>query len=393
MSWRDELLGASFRGVAFEVKRASKDAQQKNAVHEYPDSDRVEVEPLGAGARRFTIEGFVIGAEYMAARDRLEQALDLPGPGELVHPYRGRLDLVVENYGTEEGADEGGWARFTIAFIKSDPPGLPAAGADTQALVLKAADAAAVEAAADFAEGSAALTDGSASDLAKESRFAAMVGQVRAVAGRIRAAIKGAKALVTNIVRAVLNPLASVRAFLFDLVSLPGDFVNLFRSLASQLTSVLDLSTLFNDSDEVAASAAVGLQPDPVLTQFVRAVLVAREAEIVAQTPFVSYPDAIAARDQLIDRLDRVAETASDRLFVALQDLRVAVTRDIEARGADLARIARYTPGEVLPALVIAHRLYGPLEVVARAEEIVSRNRIEHPGFVRGGVPIEVLTE
>lgn len=43
-----------------------------------------------------------------------------------------------------------------------------------------------------------------------------------------------------------------------------------------------------------------------------------------------------------------------------------------------------------MPALLIAHRVYGDAR---RADDIVSRNRIAHPGFVSGGQVLEVLKD
>ena len=95
-----------------------------------------------------------------------------------------------------------------------------------------------------------------------------------------------------------------------------------------------------------------------------------------------SYDQAIAVRDELLGQLDLVSQRAGDELYQALQDLRVGVAGDIAKRSADLARITSYTPREVLPALVIAHRLYGVADVEARSAELVARNSIVHPGFV-----------
>jgi prophage DNA circulation protein len=90
-----------------------------------------------------------------------------------------------------------------------------------------------------------------------------------------------------------------------------------------------------------------------------------------------------------LDALDARQGEADDAVYGALADLRGAVVRDIAARGADLARVVRYTPPETLPALVLAHRLYGD---AARDGELVARNGIAHPGFVPGGLELEVLT-
>ncbi|PTS90230.1 hypothetical protein DBR17_01670, partial [Sphingomonas sp. HMWF008] len=52
-----------------------------------------------------------------------------------------------------------------------------------------------------------------------------------------------------------------------------------------------------------------------------------------------------------------------------------------------------YTPATTEPALVIAARLYAdPAQAEIRAAEIVARNRVVHPGFVPGGVALQVLT-
>ncbi len=97
-------------------------------------------------------------------------------------------------------------------------------------------------------------------------------------------------------------------------------------------------------------------------------------------------------RDDIADRLDTEAETVtSDAVYQALGQLRAAVVRDVTARSADLARVIRYTPKATLPALVVAHHLYGD---ASRADDLIVRNRsIRHPGFVRGGRAIEVLAD
>ena len=63
----------------------------------------------------------------------------------------------------------------------------------------------------------------------------------------------------------------------------------------------------------------------------------------------------------------------------------------------DLSRIERYTPTETVPALVIAQRLYGVANgidaLLGREADIVKRNAVAHPGFVRGGVALEVLSD
>jgi prophage DNA circulation protein len=101
-------------------------------------------------------------------------------------------------------------------------------------------------------------------------------------------------------------------------------------------------------------------------------------------------PPVRALRTELADRLDVLMEAAGDPVYKSLADLRAAVVRDLTVRGADLARTARYTPKQTLPALAVAYRIYGD---ASRDEEIAARNRIRHPGFVPGGETLEVLSD
>jgi prophage DNA circulation protein len=109
---------------------------------------------------------------------------------------------------------------------------------------------------------------------------------------------------------------------------------------------------------------------------------------------FESYDEAVEIRDALADRLEQaavgLADAGDDAGYEALSALRLAVVRDVTARGGSLARIYRYAPPSTEPALVTAHRLYGD---AGRAAEIVERNRVRHAGFVPGGETLEVLTD
>jgi prophage DNA circulation protein len=99
---------------------------------------------------------------------------------------------------------------------------------------------------------------------------------------------------------------------------------------------------------------------------------------------------ALTARDQVVTELDRQQLQATPARYNALAKMTAALVTDMNSRSATLVPLARYQPLATMPALLIAHRLYGDAR---RAEEIVSRNRIAHPGFVAGGQVLEVLKD
>jgi prophage DNA circulation protein len=91
-------------------------------------------------------------------------------------------------------------------------------------------------------------------------------------------------------------------------------------------------------------------------------------------------------------QIEALLPDAADASYAALRDLKLAVVADITARAADLKIITHYTPGETLPALVIAHALYGSADLEANVDDLVARNQIQNPGAVPGGRALEVLT-
>ena len=131
--------------------------------------------------------------------------------------------------------------------------------------------------------------------------------------------------------------------------------------------------------------------------QLVNAVAAAELVRAIAAADFASYDEAAGARDAAADALDTLATRqadAGDDDGAAIYDaLRLALVRYVTARGGSLARLQAFTPARTEPALVIAFRLYGDAVSVAdQADEICTRNAIAHPGFVPGGIALQVLT-
>ena len=133
------------------------------------------------------------------------------------------------------------------------------------------------------------------------------------------------------------------------------------------------------------------------LSRLVVATAAAEAVRAAAVANFASYDEAVALRDGLSDDIDlaviEAADAGDDRTTAVLEDLRLAMIRDVTARGGSLERLYVYEPAQTQPALVIAHDLYGdPDLVIDRADELVERNAIPHPGFVPGGRPLSVRT-
>jgi prophage DNA circulation protein len=107
--------------------------------------------------------------------------------------------------------------------------------------------------------------------------------------------------------------------------------------------------------------------------------------------PYDSHLTAIATRDQLNDALIAIAEESNDDdVYAALVDLRVEIHKHLTQAAGELPRILPYTPLVTIPSVLLAHLAHGD---ATRCEEIISRNNIRHPGFVPGGVALQILSD
>ena len=152
MGWKEELRPATFRGVPFEVDGSQFTGGRKSVNHEYPQRDENYVEDLGRATRKFALNAFVVGEDYLEKRNRLLSALEQGGPGTLIHPFYGSLDVSVDAFTVSESKADGGMASFSISFIESGLLQFPSNGADSKAEVSSLAETARAQVAKDFTQ-------------------------------------------------------------------------------------------------------------------------------------------------------------------------------------------------------------------------------------------------
>lgn len=121
MSWKETLLDASYRGVTLQVKDENLQAQRSLSTHGVPYRDGDEVEDLGRGARRFSLNVVMWGINYEIELQNLLGALDTRGPGVLIHPIYGRLDVVAQDWTVQHGAERPDYAEVALVFLERTP--------------------------------------------------------------------------------------------------------------------------------------------------------------------------------------------------------------------------------------------------------------------------------
>lgn len=399
MTWRDQLRPGSFREAVFHIESADQDGGRRTVVHEFAQRDDVFVEDLGLGPDEFRLDCFVLGDDYMAQRDALIAACKQPGQGTLVHPYRGSLQVNCDRYSVRESSQDGGMAAFSIIFIASGVAAQAGPAEDTAASAAAAAEAASIEAEEGFETGfnvgglPSFVADGAAAEIQS------LGGRLQSGMARLGGAQDALSSATLRVQALRSNALSLVRSAP-DLAGAVTGLITSFRLLASTPGAALnELRALIGfapSSEPWAPTPARQVQRanSDAVARLVTLTASAEAVQAATELTFDSYDDAVAVRDDLADRIDDaasvLADAGDDAGYEALTALRLTLVRDVTRRGGSLARLYRYSPTATEPALVTAQRLYGD---AARAQEIVDRNRITHPGFVAGGAALEVLTD
>lgn len=233
------------------------------------------------------------------------------------------------------------------------------------------ATAASLEADPEFARTVAALPEqqpefASFADSARA--ITAQIEQAQLLAAEVLAAAAAASSGVSsgNSVTAVLGGTATAQV------------VNAARELVRDALIVLAVRT--------AAAMPVVRAPEP-LSGFPS---LEQQAIAPIQRPDVPVTaDVVAVRDAIEAALWSAGQLAPHEHFEVLQVVRKQVRAHLTEVARAGVRLSFVTTRESLPAVVLAYRHYGD---ATRASEIVTRNKVQHPGFLPVG-PLAIAQE
>jgi prophage DNA circulation protein len=416
----------SFRGVSFATQSHRTIVGRRQPTHALPFQEKGSVAvDLGRSPRKFEMTVFVVGPGYRAERDALIEALETKGPGILIHPEHGRVNVTVgPDIPVSESTEEGGKATIsfraeehfdqpkqttsldTASALKASAKKGRLAARDSftnpltglKTLVSDVVAATQLEVLDNVLNDMRAVNGMVSSVLAAPGALAAKIDDISRNAallldtpGRLFDAIDGALETIGNACRRIFGPggVDIDQADAVDVASLPlrrgktlSRAVGPVAGLGASSPAIPDIDTQ-DRRDEADSQRA--------LQRHFQGAGLFNLANAVADTPFDSADEAIQVRDALAGALANLSEAEPDLdapLATALKQCAGLVMQHLTAVAGPLPTIAHYTPADTLPAEVIAYQLYGDAD---RADDILIRNpSIKHPGLIAGKVEIEV---
>jgi hypothetical protein len=425
----DDLFDAEFRGVPFHMPQANEETGRRQVRFVFAGRDDTQHEDLGAFDGPITVTGLIIGDDYIRRARRMREAFREAGPGLLVHPWLGEIEVVLSQPADIAFDDtELRVARFKAIFepwIEREASKL-----DSFGLLLDALD--------QLREGARRLIRLVLAPFRLVTRMISAVADLGAgIAGMFGGAITAARGM-----GALLGATASDRAALSTIGGLAPDDVfggtvadRLAAPSATALAAGLPLRQpaigayavgtdavrvdaepvarmLLMLADALAAAWPVGataagapLGIEARITQLAiaaRCLVLADATSLAVRVPFESRDAALDMRDALDMRwaaltrdaaMGAVADPATiGPVWRQMADARAAMLRDLSEKAGRLPSVQYLSLAIPASVWLVAQHLVGdePGAVVPQVEDLVARNRLAPAGLAPAGT-LEIL--
>lgn len=414
----EQLQPASFRGVPFEVEASGITVGRRTVVHEYPQRDRPYVEDMGRATRNITLQCFVVGSDYLEQAQALMHELEEPGPGTLIHPWLGEMEVTITSV-SELQFDQGlGVASVTITATEAGDLEFPAVTADEDTEALEAADAVEKSAVDKFCEDFDLSTINDWVDSALEGSLldalnfvsAGDLGKLFDYAEGVANLADKAMALLSTDPKIFATRLAGALG-----LSRWATTVSAWRGVAKSLKNLCKHDKLKartkayaeRKGEPMSDVTRQVMKSQAAIETLVRQLLIAQMvgvSTLVATSKDVSSPDGeedtrtttrsydeiVELRDELCQVLDdELLIEESDEMYQTLDEARTAIFDVLTHKADALQHVVIVKPDDVFPAVVLAYDYHDDAD---RDLEIARRNSVEHEGFCPAS-ELRVLSE
>lgn len=400
--WRDRLQQGSFRGVEFHFESAQGQGGRRVALHQFPGREDHNTEDLGKSARTQRLTVYVTGNDADLHRDKLIAALDKSGPGTLVHPHVGTVNIQIHDYDYRITTREGGFTRFNIEYYLAGKP-VPAAVNNTAQVLKEKSAAVSVAVAKQFSgsftveqKPSRVIENSENTLLDAFDALNKINGEVSAVLNDIdsvRSDINNLTDELTTLMQAPQRLLSSIEGIMVSVLGAYNSITSAFDGYSSLMDAfVLDDAFSRTSRNGVATDTRAAIADNQQASSLaLRGALTNAAASLLVKDGlFESSQDANSVRDLLLENIDDLAadESLSYDAYNAYTELQLAVSDRCNSLASNAQTLETVTLNATLPALVVAHEFMGSASL---ADELITRNKIKNPNFVPANVKLEVL--
>lgn len=389
MAWEQDISNASFRGVPFTTEGASGSHGRRGTDHQFPGRDKPYAEDAGRRQRSWPVTGHIAGSDYLRDLAKMINASEREGPGVLVHPYFGKMDVVCRDFSWTLSFSHGGLAEISFLAVEAGALENPSEAVSTADTVSEASSQLLDAAEDDY---------GALDDVARSTYVAAQwTENASDKVTLVLDALIGPFTYTVDNILDVTSALAQVDQELQTAAASPSVVASRLKTALLILGSISVVKAFTGEDSQQAEALGATATPDEANLQLhleanralYQRMMIARQAALLAAQDFTDYEQAIAERNALSSLIDaELLLDPPDPVVAALVDMQTATQNDINVRAQTLPRIRDINLPTAQPSLALAQELYGD---ATRSGEIETRNNTPHPAFVIGD--IQVLTK
>lgn len=360
-------LDASWKGMPFQVDSSDDAFGRRGHVYEYPLGEETGYKDLGRKARRFKVEGYLIGGDQVAQTNAMAFAAESPEPGILMHPMFGpQLVACVTLTSKAEYRTQKRRTKLSFDFVEAMPSMAPyMIGAAISAM---------------FAAGSGAVSASTlqATWLPTTHNTAVATSLSVGLGTKVAPAIDEDSFDAISMLQRGVPVEPEPQQYLSAGLRATSDIVvgNLlaYRSF-DEVVGPIDNGTatirrihkdamarLREWNAQVVAEAAAATPSVESLIITARLSLIRDFALTAAQTAYATVRDALLDLDFIMAVYDEeeiiATKHCDDVLVTAIRVARAAAAQTILAQNVRLPGISESSADGVWPSLVVAHKLY-----------------------------------
>lgn len=391
MSWQERLQRASFRGVEFLFDDATFDEGRLLSVRTIPGRDSPDIQDLNRSEAVIQFRAIFTGDDHDLDGRAFLAELVRTGPGRLIHPYRGPLDIQIERYGQRHSRSDPGQTVFEVsAYVVDTQTDAPQTSLTSQADVAQRAADLNGSAKRSVSSG---LKSRGVPEWVRESstgqllKVSSAIGKIRLI-GTARTELQIFSASLTNLTTRATALAAEPAQLANELFGLFDQIGDLGMSGRSTIEAYAQLFRV--DRPVPSAESRLGLDADRNAALIWRATVcagLAGAARYAAAEPWDGLSDALEMVRRIRAALDLVRSEQDDQLTQAAADC-VAGLQDLFPLVNDQApKRSVLVLEQTMPAAVVAYRVYGRTDLM---DQLARRNGARHPLFMRGGTEVTI---
>ena len=397
MGWQDKLQIASINGIEFFTNTKESEHGRRISLHTYPNKNIPYTEDFGRKTRVYSIRGYFVGDEYNSQMERLineiEKKATPDNPLKFVHPNYGELNVICKNFRSSENKSNGRMISFTLDLLEIGDYDFPDENInytfETQGDKELLIDNIKQEFISDYKietkplklmENVSNNLDSAINNIQNIKKSVSSVGDFQR---KIKSIISNASSIVFD-AKSLSNTLTDILTFGTDLNG-DGEYSLSEETSDKLLNEYLKLS-------EYNINSISNTDPSIKIGKLIKTSSIILSASIATVKKYNSITEAEETINIINNKINNIMidPNLSNKTFNLLYELKTNMNKAITNQFINLSRLVNYTPNSTSTLINIVYDLYGNLN---RYDDILIRNRVEHPGFIKGGESLEVEIE